>query len=351
MRKTIKLGARVIGEGVPVFVVAEAGVNHNGDPELALELVRQAKKSGADCVKFQTFKAETVMTQNAPKAAYQLKVTDPQESQFEMLKKLELPTDAYRRIIALSQELNIQFLSTPYDFSDVNFLNDLDVGAFKIASGQLVELPFLTYAAKFGKPIILSTGMATFEEIKEAVEAIRRTGNDQLILLQCTTHYPSVVEEANLRAIETMKQKLGVLIGYSDHTESPFSAFAAAAMGAVVIEKHFTLDRYLPGPDQACSLEPVEFAGLVRGIREIEKALGDSEKKPTAAELKNLIAMRRSLATVEDILPGDPIERKHLAFKRPATGLSPNRMEEVIGKRAKKKIPADTILTEEFIEW
>ena len=351
MRNTIKLGKRIIGEGHPVFIVAEVGVNHNGNKELAFELVRQAKKLGADCVKFQTFKAETVVTQNAPKAAYQLKVTDPKESQFDMLKKLELSADAYRRVIALSQELNIQFLATPYDFRDVDFLNDLGVGAFKIASGQLVELPFLTYVAKLGKPIILSTGMATFEEIKETVETIRRAGNDQLILLQCTTNYPSVVEEVNLRAMETMKQKLRVLVGYSDHTESHFSAFAAAALGAVVIEKHFTLDRDFPGPDQACSLEPEEFAGLVRGIREIEKALGDSEKKPTAAELKNLIGMRRSLAIVKDILPGAPIKKEHLAFKRPATGLPPKRMEEVIGKRAKKKIPADTILTEEFIEW
>lgn len=351
MSKTIKLGRKTIGEGAPVFIVAEAGVNHNGDKELALELVRKAKKSGADCVKFQTFKAETVTSRQSPKAAYQLKVTDPKESQFEMLKKLELSESVYPRIVSLCRELDIQFLSTPYHFSDVDFLNGLGVEAFKIASGQLVELPFISYAAKLGKQIILSTGMATFDEVKEAVETVQKAGNDQLILLQCTTNYPSVVEESNLRAMVAMKEKLKVLVGYSDHTESHFSTFAAVAMGAVVIEKHFTLDKNLPGPDQGCSLEPGEFSELVRGIREIEKALGDSEKKPTAEELRNLVGMRRSLATIKDIPVGDLIEKEHLAFKRPATGLAPKRMEEILGKRAKKKIPVDTILTEEFIEW
>lgn len=351
MKKTIQVGTHVIGKGHPVFLIAEAGVNHNGDPELALELVRQAKKSGADCVKFQTFKAETVTTRQSPKAIYQLKTTDPQESQFEMLKKLELPENVYRRIISLCRELDIQFLSTPYHFSDVDFLKGLGVEAFKIASSQLVELPFLTYVAKLGDPIILSTGMATMEEVSEAVETIKKSRNGQLVLLQCTTNYPSAIEEANLRAMQTMRRSFDVLVGYSDHTESHFSAFAAVAMGAVVIEKHFTLDKKFPGPDQSCSLEPEEFTGLVCGIRKIEKTMGDSEKKPTAAELKNRVEMRRSLATIKDIPAGALIEKKDLAFKRPATGLAPRRIGEIIGKRTRKKIPVDTILTEEYVEW
>ncbi len=350
MSKTIKLRRKTIGEGAPVFIVAEAGVNHNGDTELALELVRQAKKSGADCVKFQTFKAGTVTTRQSPKAAYQLKTTDPQESQFEMLKKLELSENIYPRLISLCQELDIQFLSTPYHFSDVDFLNGLNVDAFKIASGQLVESPFLKYIAKLNKPIILSTGMSTVEEIRESLEAVRTTGNDQVILLQCTTNYPSAIEDANLRAMVSMRDDLNVLVGYSDHTQSHFSAYTAVALGAVIVEKHFTLDRTLPGPDHSSSLEPDEFRNLVRGIREIEKALGSPMKKPTAAELKNLTWMRRSIAAMKDIPAGMMIRRDDLVFKRPATGLQPKMLEEIVGKRAKKNIQKDTILTEELIE-
>ncbi len=350
MSKTIKLGRKTIGKGAPVFIVAEAGVNHNGDTELALELVRQAKKTGADCVKFQTFKAETVTSRQSPKAAYQLKVTDPKESQFEMLKKLELSESVYPRIVSLCRELDIQFLSTPYHFNDVDFLNGLNVGAFKVASGQLVESPFLKYIAKLNKPIILSTGMSTVEEIREAVEAVRTAGNDQVILLQCTTNYPSAIEDANLRAMVSMRDDLNVLVGYSDHTQSHFSAYTAVALGAVIVEKHFTLDRTLPGPDHSSSLEPDEFRNLVRGIREIEKALGSPMKKPTAAELKNLTGMRRSIAAMKGIPAGMIIRRDDLVFKRPATGLQPKMLEEIVGKRAKKDIQKDTILTEELIE-
>lgn len=348
---TIDIAGRKVGKNQPVFIIAEAGVNHNGDVKMALELVREAKRCGADCVKFQTFKAESVVTARARKAAYQLEVTDKQESQLEMLKKIELPEASYPELMALCKHLGIQFLSTPYNFADVDLLHRHGVDAFKIASGQMVETPFLEHVARFGKPMFVSTGMCTLSEVQEGLESICRAGNSQVVILQCTTNYPSSVEDANIRAMASMADSLKVLVGYSDHTGSDYSALAAVALGAVVVEKHFTLDKTLPGPDHSCSLEPADLARFVQAIRSVETALGSHVKAPAEAERRNIAGMRRSIVATRTIAAGTPISRDHVEFKRPAVGIEPRRLKEVLGKKAKVNIPADTPLTAEMIEW
>lgn len=347
----MQIGKNTISKNHPCYIIAEAGVNHNGRLEVALELVRKAKDIGVDCVKFQTFKAAAVVTPEAPKANYQLEVTDRGESQFEMLKKLELDLEDYHQIIALCKELDIQFLSTPYNFDDADFLNDLGVDAFKIASGQLVELAFLEYVAKFGKPMIISSGMATLAEVYEGVQMIRNAGNDNIVLLQCTTNYPSRIEDANLLTMNTMGNALDVVIGYSDHVANNYACFAAVAMGAKVIEKHFTLDCEMEGPDHSSSLDPDDFGTLVYGIRQTELALGNPIKKPTAAEIANTKGMRRSIVLLENLPAGTVIEKHHVGFKRPATGLAPKRYHEILGKKINKDLPQDHILMEGDIEW
>lgn len=338
---SVTIAAREIGPAQPCFIIAEAGVNHNGNLAMARELVRQAKASGADCVKFQTFKAERVVTAAAPKAAYQLKVTDPAESQFAMLRKLELSEQDHRLLLEECRQQDIVFLSTPYSIEDAELLHELGAPGFKIASGQLVELPFLAAIARFNKPVILSTGMATLEETREAVAALRANGNDQIVVLQCTTNYPSRLADANLRAMAAIASATRAPIGYSDHTEGITTCLAAVALGAVVIEKHFTLDRALPGPDHRCSSEPAEMASLVRGIREIETALGSGIKQPTPAELANLSGMRRSIVAARAIRGGERVSARDFAFKRPATGLPPKRLDELVGRTARVDIPAD----------
>jgi N,N'-diacetyllegionaminate synthase len=330
----------------PCFVIAEAGVNHDGDPERALELVRQAAAVGADCVKFQTFTAAGVATRAAPKAAYQLEVTDRAESQFEMLRKLELPQEVYRDLIALSTELGLTFLSTPYGEADADFLEELGCPAFKIASGQLVETPLLRHVARKGRPIILSTGMGTMDEVAEAVAAIREEGLEELVVLQCTTNYPADLRDANLRAMNEMGRRLDVWTGYSDHVPSNEAALASVALGARVLEKHFTLDRSLPGPDHSTSLDVAQFRSLVEGVRAVEAALGSAEKAPTAAELANRPGMRRSIVVLRDLSAGAVLAREDLGFKRPASGIAPKRLDAVVGRRLTTALIADTVLRE-----
>jgi len=337
----VEIGGHSIGPGAPCFILAEAGVNHNGDVAMARELVRQAQRAGASCVKFQTFKAERVVTASAPKAAYQLKVTDPAESQFAMLKKLELSDEAHRELIRLCRAEGIEFLSTPYSIEDAEMLHGLGVEGFKIASGQLVELPLLAAIARFGRPMILSTGMATMGEVEEAVGAIRAAGNDRFVVLQCTTNYPSRVADANLRAMVSMRERTRAVVGYSDHTEGIAACLAAVALGAAVIEKHFTLDRTLPGPDHRCSSSPEEFRALVQGIREVEAALGDGGKRPTEAEVVNTVGMRRSIVARWAIPAGRRVTEADFAFKRPATGMAPKRLPELVQRTARKDIEAD----------
>jgi N-acetylneuraminate synthase len=316
----------------PTFVIAEAGVNHNGDLAMAHTLVDEAARAGADCVKFQTFTADRVAVRGATKAAYQQRVTDPAQSQVEMLRALELTATDHRALATHCADVGIRFLSTPYDLHDAELLASLGVGAFKLASIHLVELPFLRELSAFGVPLILSTGMATLAEVDTAVRTLREAGCSQFCVLQCTTNYPSAVSDANLRAMTAMGQALDVMVGYSDHTDGIVVSLAAVALGARVIEKHFTLDRTLPGPDHASSSDPAEFATLVRGIREVEAAMGSAVKAPTAAERENLPGMRRSVVLSQPVRAGTVLRREHVAFKRPGTGFPPARLHELLGR-------------------
>jgi len=349
--KDIHINQRPVGKNHPAYIIAEAGVNHNGSLDLALDLVREAKKTGADCVKFQTFKAAQIVTPEAPKANYQLQVTDPGESQFEMLKKLELQTEDWQKIMAFCRELDIQFLSTPYNKEDADLLAELGVDAFKIASGQLVETPFLDYVARKGKPMIISSGMATLAEVYEGVQAIRNAGNHDIILLQCTTNYPSTLEDANVRTMVSMSESMNVLTGYSDHVPNNYACYAAVALGACLIEKHFTLDTAMEGPDHSSSLDPAAFTQLVKGIRNVEASLGSAVKSPTATEIANTQGMRRSLIALKAISAGTVIEEKDLGYKRPATGIPPSMLRDVVGKTVRKDIPADVPIPFDAIDW
>jgi N-acetylneuraminate synthase/N,N'-diacetyllegionaminate synthase len=333
------------------YIIAEAGVNHNGNIDIALQLVNAAKEAGADCVKFQTFKAEQIVTKTSPKAAYQLEVTDRTENQFDMLKKLELDFEGYRVILKRCKELNIDFLSTPYNKEDVDFLVDLDVDGFKIASGQLTELPFLRYSASKRKKMIISTGMATMADVFNAVDAIRSVGNDNIVVLQCTTNYPSSIGDANLLAMLSMKEACKVSVGYSDHVENNYACFAAVALGAEIVEKHFTLDKNMEGPDHSSSLTKPEFEELVIGIRNIELCLGSGLKVPSSIEAKNSFGMKRSLVVIKDVERGDVITEDLIGFKRPSNGLSINYLDDIIGKTFAKAMVKDEALQYNSIVW
>lgn len=339
----IDFGERRVGSGQPVFVIAEAGVNHNGRIDLALKLVEAAHQAGADCVKFQTFSAERVAIGSAGRAPYQIETTRSTASQHSMLKALELPVEAYPELLAACREHGLVFLSTPYSTEDAAFLDTLDVSAFKVASAQIVELSFLADLARTKKPIVLSTGMATLGEIDVAVQAIRAEGNESIVLLQCTTNYPSRVDDANLRVLDVLRDSFGVHVGYSDHTESPACCVAAVALGAVVIEKHLTLDKNLAGPDHQASADPREFRELVDLVRQTERAMGSSRKEPTAAEAANRPYMRRSIVARVPIERGTVVTADMIAFKRPGTGISPARFAEVVGSKTRAALEPDHI--------
>jgi len=336
----------VVGAGQPCYVIAEAGVNHNGDIGLASALVLAARAAGADCVKFQTFRADRVATTAAPKADYQLRQTDPGESQIDMLRRLELTAADFAALVEECRRAGIDFLSTPYSPEDVELLESIGAPAYKIASALLVEPMLLERVARTGKPVFLSTGMATMAEVEEAVSVLRRGGDPPLVLLQCTTDYPSDLAEVNLRAMTAMAARFGVPVGYSDHTTSVVACLGAVALGAAVVEKHFTLDRTLPGPDHATSVDPAGLAALVASIRDMETALGSPEKRPTPREQVNAVGMRRSLVAQMDIPAGTVIADRHLACKRPATGIPPREAARVVGRTARVAIAAD-----ELIEW
>lgn len=340
----IQLGSHRIGPGEPVFIIAEGGVNHNGDLEVAKKLVREAKRCGADCVKFQTFKTERVVIPAAPKADYQMRTTKATESQEDMLRNLELAADMYISLVEECRREKILFLSTPANTEDVDFLETLGVLAFKLASFQIVEPAFLRYVARKGKPIIMSTGMANLSDVDEAVRLIRENGNDQVVLLQCTTNYPSRLEDANIRAMETMKNTFGALVGYSDHTQTDSACMAAVSLGASVIEKHFTIDKTMPGPDQSSSTDPEEFRQLVRSIRETEAVLGSPLKQPVELELRNAVNMRRSIVSKVAIPAGTVITENMLCYKRPGSGISLKRMDDVVGSVALRDIPQNALL-------
>lgn len=344
--KKLKIGDRIVGPGHPVFIIAEVGVNHNGDMEMAKQLIKEAKRCGADCVKFQTFKAERVVTKESPKANYQLNTTDPDESQIEMLKRLELSPESHEQLTSYCNEQDIIFISTPYNVEDVDFLDKLGIPAFKLPSICAAEPAFVRFVAEKGKPVILATGMATLGEVDEAVSAFHETGNRELILLQCTTNYPSRLEDANLLAMRTMRNAFDVLVGYSDHTQDDTACILSVALGAKVIEKHFTLDKSLPGPDQSSSAVPEEYARLVRNIRNAEKVLGSARKEPCEIERKNAVGMRRSIVAKLNIAMGTTITESMLTFKRPATGIAPRRFNDIVGQKPCRDIMADSLIQE-----
>ena len=329
-----------------VFIIAEAGVNHNGSLSTACELVDAAAYAGADAVKIQTFKAERVVSAQAPKAKYQLKSTDPAESQLEMLRKLSFPESDYPALMKHCSQRGIEFLSTPYNEEDVDFLVEAGVKRIKLASISAAEPGFVRYVARTGLPFILSTGMANLAEIEKCLQAAREIGNQQITLLQCTTNYPSSIEDANLRAMKTLREAFGVAVGYSDHTQTDTACIAATALGAEVIEKHLTLDQQQQGPDHACSENPEGFARLVKKIREAHVSLGTPEKKPTAAEEQNIAGMRRSLMTRHSLKAGDRIKAEDLILKRPGTGLPAIWHDEIVGRIVQHDLP-----DEHFLLW
>ena len=344
----IKIGDKLIGEGESCFIIAEAGVNHNGDINLAKKLIGAAKDARADAVKFQTFKAENIVIKNAEKAEYQKTVKE--ESQYGMLKKLELTEEDFRELADYAKEKDILFLSTPFDKESVDLLCELDVPVFKVGSGEITNFPLLKHIAKKEKPIILSTGMSTLGEVEEALNVIRSEGVEDVILLQCVSNYPARIEDVNLRAMETLKQAFKIPVGFSDHTLGITASIAAAAFGACVIEKHFTLDINLPGPDHKASLEPDELKEMVKTIRDVEKALGDWIKRPTANEEKVKKIARRSIIAKIDISGGTVITEDMLDIKRPGTGIEPKYFDLIVGMRTKKDIKKSDIVMWKMIE-
>lgn len=329
-----------------VFIIAEAGVNHNGCLDIAKRLVDVAAQAGANAVKFQTFIPEQVVAKGAERAPYQqANMPDRRESQLEMIRRLALTKEDFHTLKAYCDRAGIMFLSTPFDYYSVDLLDKLGLPYFKIASGELTNLPFLRYVAAKGKPLILSTGMATLGEVEEALEVVQRAGARQVTLLHCTSNYPAPYEEVNLRAMVTLRQTFGLPVGYSDHTQGIEVAVAAVALGACVVEKHFTLDRKMEGPDHKASLEPSELAALVRAIRNVERALGDGLKRPSPGEKEIMKAARRSLVAAVDIAEGEIITAEKLTVKRPGTGIPPKMWDVVVGRRARVYIPADVVIT------
>lgn len=326
------------------FVIAEAGVNHNGSLDMAIELVDAAKQCGADAVKFQTFKADRLVTRHAAKAAYQHQAVPGADSQYAMLKALELTDDDFQQLHSHCQDIGIEFLSSPFDASSAVFLNELGMRLFKVPSGEITNLPLLKRIGGFGKPVILSTGMCYLAEIEVALNLLKEAGAGDITILHCVTQYPAPYEEINLLAMNTLANAFGVSVGYSDHTAGIEIPIAAVAMGATVIEKHFTLDTTLPGPDHAASLAPGDFRQMVQAIRHVESARGDGRKCPAPCERPNLDVVRKSIATERPIAEGEIITLEHLALKRPGSGLAPSQLEMVVGRRTSRSIAADELL-------
>ena len=346
----ISIGGRLVGDDHPCFVIAEAGVNHNSDVDLARRLVDVAVEAGADAVKFQTFRADRLVVPDAPKAEYQLRTTDPGQSQYDMLKSLELGEEVHRDLMSHCSERGILFMSTPFDELSADFLSDLRVPAFKTPSPEITNLPFLAHVASKGKPMIVSTGMANIGEVDEAVRTIEKAGNRQFVLLHCVSNYPADPADANLRAMQTMKTAFGLPVGYSDHTPGIEVALAAVALGACVIEKHFTLDRNLPGPDHKASLEPPELVSMVKGIAVVASALGDGRKRPAGSELSTAATTRKSLVASHDIPAGTVLDDGMIASKRPGFGLAPPMKQHLMGRRARGDIKAGTLLAFDMFE-
>lgn len=341
----ISIGSRLIGSGEPVFIIAEAGVNHNGQVDLACRLVDVAADAGADAVKFQTFRADRLASPAAAKAAYQLDTTDPAETQRDMLRKLELGKDQLQIVKARCAERGILFLSTPFDEESADLVDALGVPAFKIASGEVTNWPLLRHIARKGKPVMVSTGMSYLGEIDDAVRVLREAGCHELILLHCVTSYPAPPEDANLLAMRMMEGAFGVPVGFSDHTDGLAVALAAVALGACALEKHLTLDRTLAGPDHAASLEPAAFKQLVADVRRVERARGDGRKQPAHSELANRSVVRRSVAAAVDLPAGTVLRCEMLRALRPATGLAPSVAEQLVGRKTTRPLAAGELVS------
>ena len=329
-----------------VFIIAEAGVNHNGSIDLAKKLIDVASASGADAVKFQTFKADSLVTKKAPKAIYQKENTDKEETQFDMLKKLELDIDAHKELISYCINKKIIFLSSPFDHESIELLNDLGLEILKIPSGEITNLPYLRHIGKLNKRIILSTGMSNIDEVKSALNILINSGTKKsnITVLHANTEYPTPMEDVNLRAMLTIGKELDINFGYSDHTLGIEVDIAAVAMGANCIEKHFTLDCNMEGPDHKASLEPNQLKAMVIAIRNIEVALGGSVKKPSRSEIKNIKIARKSIVTKTKIKKGDILSKKNLTVKRPGIGISPMKWDEIMGTKATKDYNQDELI-------
>lgn len=347
--RMVNIGNIPVGEGEPCFIIAEAGINHNGDINLAKKLIDAAKSAEANAVKFQTFKTEDVVTRSAEKAAYQRKCLDDEESQFEMIKKLQLNEKDFGELFAYARKQEIIFLSSPFDKRSVDLLDELSIPAFKIPSGEITNFPLLKHIARKKKPIILSTGMATLGEIEDAVGVIYKEGVNDVILLHCVSDYPAKIEDMNLRAMESLRSAFNLPVGLSDHSQGITIPIAAAALGACIIEKHFTLDKNLSGPDHKVSLEPNELIRMVKAVRETENALGNGMKNITKNEEKIKKIVRRSIVASVDISKGAIITEEMLTTKRPGTGIEPKYIGKIVGRKAKRNIKEDCLISWDII--
>ena len=326
------------------FIIAEAGVNHNGSFELAKQLVDKAVWAGADCIKFQTFNSKNLVSKNAQKAEYQKKTTDSSESQLEMLKKLELSKEEFIELRDYCNQKGIMFLSTPFDLESIDFLASIGVKTWKIPSGEITNYPFLRAIGKRKESVIMSTGMCTLDEVRDAIKVLKDFGTTDITLLHCTTEYPAPYDSVNLKAMLTLQKEFGFKVGYSDHTNGIEVPVAAVAMGASVIEKHFTLDKNMEGPDHKASLEPDELKLMVQSIRNVEVALGDGKKQPSDAEKKNIAIARKSIVAACEIKKGEIFTEENLTAKRPGNGISPMNWAEVLGKIAKRDFSEDELI-------
>ena len=329
-----------------VFIIAEAGVNHNGSIDLAKKLIEVAAEAGADAVKFQTFKADNLVSKHAQKADYQKKTTSTDESQYQMIKKLELDEAAHKSIIEYCEKKKIIFLSTPFDHESIDMLNTFGMTIFKIPSGEITNLPYLRHVGSLRKEIILSTGMSDLSDVENALNVLIKSGanKNEITLLHATSEYPCPIDEVNLLAMDTLKAKFAVKVGYSDHTEGVDISIAAVARGACIIEKHFTLDRKMEGPDHKASIEPNDLKLMVQSIRHVEQALGDGIKRPTKSEVRNMLVARKSIVASRDIKAGEILSLDNISVKRPGVGISPMKWDDVIGKPAKRNFLADELI-------
>ncbi len=326
-----------------VLIIAEAGVNHNGSLDMAKKLVDTAKECGADIVKFQTAKLDSLVSKSAHMAEYQKKNLGVEESQKEMLSKLLLDYDEFVELARYCKKAEIQFLSTPFDIESIHFLNDMQ-DIWKVPSGEITNYPYLVEIGKTGKRVILSTGMAEMEEIQAAIDVLKEYGTTDITILHCTTEYPAPIQDVNLNVMQNMRDFFGYPVGYSDHTQGIEVDLAAVALGATVIEKHFTLNRTLPGPDHKASLEPTELKTMVEGIRKIELALGSSEKRPSEVELKNRLVARKSIVARKAIKAGEELTEKNITTKRPGSGINPMKWNDIVGTKAIRDFEEDELI-------